>query len=73
MRSKGNIQLDMQGRCWLHLPGQRYPVQLDPAQAELINSIVQPLAIQYQRALYMRGYVTAPRRRLMMPPVLVSR
>lgn len=63
MRSKGNIQLDMQGRCWLRLPGQQYPVQLDPAQAALIHEIVSPLASKYQRALYMRGYVVHPWRR----------
>lgn len=71
MRSKGNIQVDLHGRCWLRLPGQPYPLQLDPAQARLINEIVHPLAIQYQRTLYMRGYVTTPRRRF-MPSVLRS-
>jgi hypothetical protein len=63
MRSKGNIQLDMQGNAWLRLPGQEHPVQLDPAQAELIHEIVQPLAVQYQRALFLRGLIPTPRRR----------
>jgi hypothetical protein len=63
MKYKGNIQIDLHGRAWLRLPGQRCPVQLDPAQTALIDEIVSPLVVQHQRALFERGYVVRPWRR----------
>jgi hypothetical protein len=60
MKYKGTIKLDKWGRAWLRLPGQRQPMLLDPAHALLINDIVHPLAVQYQRTLFERGYVVRP-------------
>lgn len=58
MRYKGVIYLDHLERAWLRLPGQREPMLLEPAQSLLIHEMIHPFAVQYQRALYMRGYVT---------------